>query len=85
MIKFGTETGSVYLYDADKGTLARVLVGDKADPLRRDGDTLKVLQPATIRLGHPAVFVLEPLAIDAKNTIRTTSHVTWVKTVKKGF
>ena len=79
MIRFETMTGSVYDYDDSGQTLTRLSVGGLAHPLRRDGDTLKVLHTTGPVVGEPAVFHIEPLASDAAYTTRTTSPVirTW--------
>lgn len=67
-----TETGSVYHYDTEKSTLARL---ESTHELRRDGDALKVLTvPRWLEIGERATFFLEPLG-DGDTTIRTLSVI----------
>lgn len=69
-----TETGSVYWFDPTEMTLTRVVVGAKANDLRRDGEALKVRGVSELRVGKSAVFTLEPLG-EGDVTVRTTSPV----------
>jgi hypothetical protein len=79
-----TETGSIYLIDLDNMTVLRVPDRDVEDhsDLRRDGDTLALLEIGEPAVGHCMVMVLEPLgAGDA--TVRRTSLVTEIKELER--
>lgn len=72
-MKFTTESGTEYEYD---DTLQRVrrLGGD---PMRGDGEWLKLLHTPAITIGKPVRFMLEPLGGPGTfATERTTTPVT---------
>lgn len=81
-----TETGSVYMFDLDKGTVLRMPDQDvptHAD-LRHDLDTLELLgmvgEPA---VDKPLVMVLQPLDSEAFATVRMTSRVTEIRELSR--
>ena len=74
-----TENGSRYLVDLDSSTVIR-----EPDPnqphvhLRRDAETLPLLERPHIRVGEPAFFVLAGLR-EGAFTPRQTSYVTAIE------
>lgn len=82
MIRFGTESGSVYEVD-DSEDDWRVRRSTFAHDLRGDGEWIDLLERPTIEAGYSVVFVLEILSPaqfeGAECTMRRTSPVTWTE------
>lgn len=76
-----TETGSIYAVNLEEGLIVRnpnqVETGVKGFPLRKDGDTTRLLEIDNLEVGKPVHFLLTGVA-ESENvaTLRTTSHVT---------
>jgi hypothetical protein len=64
------------------GRLAQSHATFRANQLRRDGETIKVIRLAQLQLGKPAIFVLEPLG-DPWMTVVTTRMTTNVLLILK--
>lgn len=73
-----TATGSVYDYDPEQQTCARLRSVDGAQ-LRRDGETVRVLRARQPAVGEPWVLILD-LREDGIETVRMTSPVTRIET-----
>lgn len=76
MIKFRTETGSVYLIDGLKVVRLEMTHG-----MRRDGEWLELRYPVILEIGKPARLILEPLG-EGLTTVRNTSNVVSIETVQ---
>jgi hypothetical protein len=79
-----TLSGTIYEIDIGRmelrrqgARLAQSHATFRANQLRRDDETIKVIRLAQLQLGKPAVFVLEPLG-DPRVTVATTRTTTSV-------
>jgi hypothetical protein len=79
-----TLSGTIYEVDLSRmalrrhpGQLAQSHATLRANQLRRDGETLKIIRLARLQLGKPAIFVMEPLGAPGVTvaTTRTTTPV----------
>lgn len=75
-----TYTGSCYEFE-DRDDCYWVRRLDATDPLRRDGEWLRVDSLSTVEIGKPLIIQLEPLG-EAPLTIRITSAVVSIKESK---
>lgn len=75
MLNFITESGTQYHWDKENGLVQRMVWdGTDSQPMRRDGEWLRLEAGAEIVVGHPARMILEGLGT-LPLTIRTTSTV----------
>lgn len=71
-MRFITETGTEYEI---QGEQVRRVGGD---PMRRDGEWLRLLENPAVVVGKPVTLVLEPLG-EGNLTLRTTTPVTVIR------